>query len=99
MSFTATPEGKIGWKEMGLSEGQIVTCLRNIKRDGSDGDFWTDRLTIGKQYKIDDVEWRFWDKICVVSDYSNRSEFVPVEFFCEELADKRDKKIEEILKK
>ena len=99
MSFTATPEGKIGWREMGLSEGQIVTCLRNIKKDGSDGDFWIDRLIIGKQYKIDDLEWRFWDKICVVTDYSGRSEFVPVEFFYEELADKRDKKIEEILKK
>ncbi len=99
LSFSSTPVGKIGWKEMGWKIGDEITCLHNIQRDRPSEDFWVDRLTIGKKYKIDDLEWRFFDRVCVVSDYNNRAEFVPVEFFFDTIAEKREKTIEDILKK
>lgn len=82
MSFSATPENRIGWKEMGFVEGQIVTCFRNVEKDKPNEDFWKDRLTIGKQYKIDDLEWRFWDRVCVVTDYSGTGSDIHYKYHC-----------------
>lgn len=89
---------RIGWKELGFKEGQLIVCVRNREKDQPNSDFWEDRVIIGKSYKIVDLEWRFWDRVCIVTDYSNNSEFVPVELFYEDIAYKRDKKIDEILK-
>lgn len=96
---SSTPEKEIGWKEMGWKIGDEITCLRNIERDKPNEDFWVDRLIIGKKYKINDLEWRFWNRVCVVTDYSNKAEFVPVEFFFDTVAEKREKRIDDILKK
>ena len=96
--MSATPEGKIGWKEMGWVIGQKIICLHNMEKDRPGFDFWVDRLTIGREYKIKDLEWRFWDRVCVVTDYSNNAEFVPVEFFFDTIAEKREKVIDSILK-
>ncbi len=94
-----TTKNKIGWKEMGWKIGDEITCLYNVEEDKPNDDFWVDRLIIGKKYKIDDLEWRFWDRVCVVTDYSNRAEFVPVEFFFDTVAEKRERRIDSILDK
>jgi len=56
--------------------GQIVTCITF-----DNNDFWDQHLTIGKKYKIDDVDFHFWDKICVPSDNKRMCHFVPIRFF------------------
>lgn len=91
MSFSATPENKIGWKEMGFVEGQKITCLYNVEKENIT-DFWWDKLTVGETYIIEDLEWRFWDRVCVTTNY-NRQEFVPAEFFFDTVSEKRDKKL------
>jgi hypothetical protein len=91
---------KLGWEDMKWKIGESIICLNNVEKDNP-GDFWVDKLTIGKSYEIVDLEWRFWDRVCVKTDYPkliNHGEFVPVEFF-DTLAEKRDKTIEEVLKK
>lgn len=87
---------RIGWNEMNLEEDQMIYCLRNIEQENSN-DFWTDKVTIGKWYKITDLEWRFWDRVCIKAD-TGMEMFVPVEFFYSTLQDNRDQKIEEITK-
>ena len=56
--------------------GQIVTC---VKID--DNDYWDQHLTIGKKYKIEDIDRHFQNKIVVKSDNKKFSQFVPIEFF------------------
>jgi hypothetical protein len=67
--------------------GQKVTCTNY-----SD-DFWEEYLTIGKTYKIKDIDFHFWDKICIKSEKGQC--FVPIKFFSENL---RKKKLKRILK-
>jgi hypothetical protein len=59
--------------------GQIVTC---VKFD--DNDFWDQHLTIGKKYKIEDLDFHFLDSLCVKSDNGKTSMFMPIRFFHDE---------------
>ena len=61
-----------------------------------DKEFWEEKLTVGKTYKIEDVDWHFPDKIVVKCEYGG-SMFVPIAFFVPEIAELRDKKINDIL--
>jgi hypothetical protein len=54
--------------------GQKVTC---VKIDY----FWEQHLTIGKEYKIEDVDFHFPNSICVRSDNNKISMFVNIEYF------------------
>lgn len=56
--------------------GQTVTCV-----NFDDNDFYDQHLTIGKKYKIDDVDFHFPDKICIPSDNGRLHIFMPIEFF------------------
>ena len=79
--------------------GQKVTCLR-IESENEKGSFWEERLIVGEEYIIEDLEYRFPDRICVKlkGPYYTHSEFVPAEFFWDDIIEKRDKKINEILR-
>lgn len=59
-----------------FKDGQIVTCVKF-----EDNDFWDQHLTVGKKYKIVDVDWHFPDKIAVKSDNNISYHFVPIDFF------------------
>jgi len=77
--------------------GQKVTCVRIDEPT----DFWEQHLTIGKVYKIVDVDFHFWDKICVRSDNRKFSHFVPIKFFVNEedyIRILREKKLKRITK-
>ena len=63
---------KLTYKDFKI--GQLVTC---VKRD----DFYEDHLSVGKQYKIVDLDFHFWDKLCVKSDNKITSMFMPIDFF------------------
>jgi len=65
---------KLTYKDFKI--GQIVTC---VKFD--DLDFWNQHLTIGKQYKIEDLDFHFFDKICVTSDNEKVTMFMSIKFF------------------
>lgn len=56
--------------------GQIVTCVTY-----DNPDYWDQHLTIGKKYKIEDIDWHFVNKIVVRSDNKKLSQFVPIDFF------------------
>ena len=58
--------------------GDKVICV-NFEDDG----FWDQHLTIGKEYKIKDVDWHFPDKIVVKSDNKHTQLFVPIKFFAD----------------
>lgn len=95
MSFSITPEGEVGWVELGFKKGDYIVC---VSKDfiGVINDFWDEKLTIGKTYLIIDTEWRYWDKVCVFFD-DGISGFVSVKFFYNEKSFYRDKKINNIL--
>ena len=65
---------KLTYKDFKI--GQIVDC---VKFD--DNDFYDQHLTIGKKYKIEDLDYYFPDKVCVRSDNKRVSMFMPIEFF------------------
>lgn len=59
-----------------------------------------ERLVPGVDYKIEDIDIHFPRKICVKlkGPYYFHSEFVPEEFFTDDKALVREKKIEQLLK-
>lgn len=73
--------------------GQKVTCTN--RDDSYDG-----LLTVGKTYKIKDLDFHFWDAICIKAD-NKRQGFFPIKFFTDEKELKnilRKKKLERIIK-
>lgn len=56
--------------------GQIVTCLKF-----DDNGHWDQHLTVGKKYKIEDLDFHYWDTLCVKSDNGKISIFMPIKFF------------------
>jgi hypothetical protein len=73
--------------------GDIVKCARV-------DDFYSDRLIIGKDYEISDMDIHFPNKIVVRLDgpVYYHSEFIPEDFFMYSLSTKRENKINKILK-
>jgi len=64
--------------------GQKVTCVKldtSDPRTNAGSDFWSQHLTIGKQYLIKDLDFHFPDAICVKSDNRKTSMFIPIELF------------------
>lgn len=72
-------ENKLTYKDFEI--GQQVICVSIFEKDKPHMDFWEQHLTVGNTYKIEDLEWRFHDKICVKSDNGKTSMFVPIELF------------------
>lgn len=83
---------KLTYKDFKI--GQIVTCTKLPDND----DFYEQHLTVGKKYKIEDVDFHFPDRIVVRSDNKKVSMFFPIEFFTEDLKYIRKKKLEKINK-
>tara|TARA_R110000772_G_scaffold20466_2_gene56785 strand:+ start:84382 stop:84675 length:294 start_codon:yes stop_codon:yes gene_type:complete len=77
--------------------GQIVYC--DNYGDDHDEEWYRDHLTIGKKYKINDVDFHFPNKIVVKSDYNKSYFFLKISLFSEEppIAYMRDKTIDKIL--
>ena len=77
--------------------GQVVMCKSVI--NDTDFNFWleNEHLIPGESYIIDDLEWRYHDKICIKSSYSKQGMFAPIKFF-DSTAVIRDNKLSEILK-
>lgn len=69
---------KLSYKDFKI--GQIVTCVKTC-HDGNSDDFWEQHLTVGKKYKIEDLDFHFPEKICVHSDNNKVSMFMSIEFF------------------
>ena len=67
---------KLTYKDFKI--GQKVTCT---KLPDDPEDFYHEHLTVGKVYKIEDVDFHFPDKIVVRSDTKKFSGFFPIEFF------------------
>lgn len=70
--------------------GQEVICVSH------NSDFYEQHLTIGKKYKIVDIDFHFPDKICVSSD-NGISIFFSIDMFNEDLNKVREKKLKRIL--
>jgi hypothetical protein len=69
---------KLTYKDFKI--GQKVTCLKTC-HEGNNDDFYEQHLTVGKVYKIEDVDFHFPEKIVVRSDNNKVSMFMPIEFF------------------
>ena len=68
-----TGQQELDYKDFKI--GQKVICT-------SVSDFLADQhLTIGKEYIIEDLDFHFFDKICVKSDNGKTSMFVEISFF------------------
>lgn len=76
--------------------GQQVICVSIFEKEKPTMDFWEQHLTVGRSYKIEDLEWRYHDKICVKSDNGKTSMFVPIELFDDKQVI-RDLKIDKII--
>ena len=64
-------EQKLTYKDFKI--GQKITC---VKID----DTVDQHLTVGKSYKIDDLDFHFWNKVCVKTD-SGIFMFIKIEHF------------------
>jgi len=60
-----------------FKEGQKVTCT-------SVEDFYEQHLTVGKTYKIIDLDFHFPDTICIKTDSNKTGMFIPIKFFTDE---------------
>lgn len=83
---------KITYKDFKI--GQKVICTN---RDES-YDEW---LTVGKEYKIKDLDFHFWDAICIKADNKQQG-FYPIKFFTNEeelIRLTREKKLKRIINK
>jgi len=78
-----------------FKEGQIVTCTK-LPEDPDE--LYHQHLTIGKKYKVEDVDFHFPNKIVVRSDNKKVSMFMPIEFFTEDIKYTRKLKLEKINK-
>lgn len=81
--------------------GQKVICYslyREFDKMSSipNKEFWEEKLIVGKTYIVEDVDFHFPEKIVVKCEYGG-SMFVPIPFFVSDIAEIRDKKINEIL--
>lgn len=78
--------------------GQKVTCLR-VESERESISQWGERLIVGETYDIIDLEFRFPDRICVnlKGPYYTHAEFVPAEFFWDDIVEIRNKKINQII--
>lgn len=78
-----------------LKIGEIVKCINNTC-DRYEGD---ERLIIGENYSIKDIDFHFPNKICVKlkGPYYYHREFVPQELFSK-ISYIREEKINKILK-
>lgn len=95
-------ENKLTYKDFSI--GQVLICVKlnhkSISGDYIGGDPDNERLILGEKYTITDLEFRFFDRVCVKlkGPYYFHDEFVPIECFCD-LSYIRDMKIDKILDK
>jgi hypothetical protein len=78
--------------------GQIVICVKLNADNYNGGDEDNERLILGEQYTVTDVDVHFHNKICVKlkGPFYFHNEFVPIECFSDIQA-QRDLKIDQIL--
>ena len=88
---------KLTYKDFKI--GQKVTCVKitTERNSNSDSDFWGQHLTVGKSYEIVDLDFHFHDTLCINSDNSKTSMFMPIELFSD-IKMVRKKKLEKINK-
>jgi hypothetical protein len=70
-----------GLTEENFKIGQKVTCVKVRTSEMPDDDFWKQHLTVGKEYKITDIDCHFQNKIVVKSDNKKTEMFMPIELF------------------
>ena len=84
---------EVKYEELKLIVGQKILCT-NL--DDPCNDLWEQHLTIGKQYIVEDLEWRFPDRVCVKSDNGKTHMFMPCKFFVPNMKAIRKAKLEKI---
>jgi len=88
---------RIYYKDLDWEIGDWITCTK-LEADGNPEDFTEQHLTIGKKYKIQDLDFHFPDSVCVKSDNGKISMFLRCALFVDDIKDIRRKKLEEIEK-
>lgn len=88
-------EIKFSYKDYKI--GQKVVCYKNSME--SDGGFWDERLIVGEEYEVNDVDFHFPTRISVKlkGPFYHHVEFVPIELFYDDVKEKRDKKLKILL--
>jgi hypothetical protein len=71
---------KLTYKDFKI--GQTVVCVKlgTDENHNRDIDLWEQHITIGKKY-IEDLDFHFFDTLCVKSDNGQTSMFIPIELF------------------
>lgn len=88
---------KLTYEDLGFKVGDKITCTNLDEVMGrGDTDFFSQHLTIGKVYEIEDLEWRWTDSVCVKSDNGKVSMYFPVELFYSTLKEERKQKIRKL---
>lgn len=86
---------KLTYKDFRI--GQELICVKQNTRDYKGGDVENERLILGENYKITDLEFRFPDRVCVKlkGPFYHHEEFVPIECFVDR-GFIRDKKLKDL---
>lgn len=90
---------RIYYKDLGWKVGDWITCTK-LEVEGNPKDFVKQHLTLGKKYKINDLEPHFPDAVCVKSDNKRAGYmFFQCGLFVSDLKDIRKQKLDKIEKK
>ena len=80
-------------KELTYRDFEIGQKVRCTKFE----DFYEQHLTVGKLYTITDLDFHFWDKICIKTNRNKTGMFIPIKFFTLSLNELRKKKLNRIV--
>ena len=86
---------KLTYKDFEI--GQKVVCCDQYDKEG----LYNVYMTVGKTYTIIDLDFHFWDKICITKD-NGGGMFFPIDNFVDDaemIRIDRERKLKRVLKK
>lgn len=87
----------IYYKDLGWKIGDWITCAK-LEVEGNPKDFIEQHLTLGKRYKIQDLDFHFPESVCIKTDMNKTGIFLRCALFVDDIKNIRRKKLEQIEK-
>jgi len=88
---------RILYEDLGWEIGDWITCTK-LEAEGNPKDFIEQHLTIGKKYKITDLDFHFPESVCIKTNINKTGMFLRCALFVDDLKEIRKKKLDQINK-
>jgi len=89
---------RIYYRDLDWEIGDWITCTK-LEAEGNPKDVIEQHLTIGKKYKIDDLDFHFPESVCIKTKINKTGIFLRCSLFVNDLKSIRNKKLDQINKK